>query len=117
MSIDAAQHPPHCQVHNKFHILGPNCIADQEAVNVDDNLMVIDETEALLQVADLAIQWSHAVREAVKREAAWQSHGGPLRKQAIDLEQQIHSLIFYYKLIPKEEASDEVEATTGESAI
>lgn len=117
MSIDDAQHPPHCQVHNKFHILGPTCIADKEVVIDEDNPIVIDETEALLQVADLAIQWSHAVREAVKREASWQSHGGPLRKQAIELEQKIHSLIFYHKLIPKEEANNEVEATAGESSI
>lgn len=115
MNLDSAQHPPHCQVHNKFHILGPNCIAEQEVIYDEVDPMVIDETEALLQVADLAIQWSHAIREAVKREATWQSHGGPLRKQAIDLEQQIHSLIFYHNLHPKEEASDEVETTGRES--
>lgn len=111
------QNPPHCVVHNRFHIFGPSCVADQDLSTLANQLLVIDEAEALMQVADLAIRWSHAVREAVKREAAWQSHGGPLRKQAIDLEQQIHSLIFYHNLQPKEIDNGQMEAKRGESGI
>lgn len=116
MNPDNSVRPPFCAAHNKFHILGPNCVGVKEVV-VDEDEPVIDEAEIRTKLADLTINWSHAVQEAVKREAKWQSNGGPLRKQASELEQQIHSLIFYHNLHPREDASDEVETTTGESAV
>lgn len=110
--FEEVKNPPHCVVHNRFHILGPDCIASKSEL---EEIQVVNEVEVKAEIAELTIMWSHAVREAVKREALWQSNGGPLRKQAADLEKQIHSTIFYHNLHPKEEANAEVESTGRDS--
>jgi hypothetical protein len=97
------QHPPYCETHHKYHILSESCFIPKQPIKLED------EMKAKLVVAELAIAWAHATRDAEVKEMTWSSHGGPLRKKAADLEQEMRNAVFNNHLIPHEEAVENVE--------
>lgn len=79
----------------------------------DDHIRWKKEREAKAVIAELAIKWVRLTMEANRRETVRESHGGPLRKQASDLEQGMINVVLLNNLYPKPEVVDNGSKAVG----